>query len=947
MRYLFARSLIAVSFALSAQVAFAQTASPFGKTPLPTNSDVQAALVPPAKSPAPAKLAAQNSTDQVLKTVVVRKHSDLPAGWKKMRADLTAALEGDSQLTPRQAVQPILNGYAHHTRTKAKYSPAGEFSAAISALTGSKVLSATWGSGYAISYRLATPIVLSSQSRATLLNSLYANKDVEMVDLEFLPTPVTPSIIKLKDQKSLAKMEPNLIGKPKKILGFDDPPNDPLFMDQWEMWGPDSANPNFSFGGSNAFAAWKITKGKPSVRAALVDGGFVLHEDLTGQWAHDVCAFNYGNANDLLNDCLSGNDNLVETHGSLVASTLAAAIDNGMGGVGIAPLSKIYGISELGRADAIRYSAGIDIPNIPLISLPAKVVSSSFTPYGEYGCSSSTQDAIDEAYAMGTLFVQAAGNNNGTTPIAVGICRRVINVGAINRYGNLHNPVFSRGAWISIAAPGLAMTTVRPVTGYPHEYHVRSAGGTSFSAPMVAGTIALMHSANPNLTAAQARSYLLSSTRPFRSTLPVPDPDPTIGHQACSNVICGTGMLDAKLAVQMAKEGRAPVASAQLRHNLGKGELNGQASYSPIGARLAYQWRQLSGQPVVIKNANKNFANFNWPANLGADALFQLTVTDTTMGITNIATTHTLHPRDDIPPGAFVPVISTSPLWPRANDLVTLNGSLSINRISPTTIYEWAINRGTFVGSRTAPITTINFPADASSIFVTLTIKDPLSNAISSTSEQIRGILYKPVNLVLKSNPNRPRLGASITLDGSASYADQGGVVGVNWYQGTRLISNINDTNAQVTLPSSLPVGSTSFKYTAIGGIINGDPDIDASAYKDFIIHPNLQQIDSNCYTHFAVIQPPRTPRPMLIQCRVIIKDDLMRKTGLMQIVNGRNIKIDSASNYLDPYTTVHFVTVPSVFVPSQNAINNVPPVRLVAFPLDAPNEVSAEYSFR
>jgi serine protease len=80
--------------------------------------------------------------------------------------------------------------------------------------------------------------------------------------------------------------------------------------------------------------------------------------------------------------------------------------------------------------------------------------------------------------------------------------------------------------------------------------------GTSFSAPLVAGTAALMLSLNPTLTPTQVRSTLMSTARAFpttggtagTTTCQAPD-----GNQQlecyCTTNTCGAGMLDARAAV--------------------------------------------------------------------------------------------------------------------------------------------------------------------------------------------------------------------------------------------------------------------------------------------------------------------------------------------------------------------------------------------------------------
>jgi serine protease len=83
--------------------------------------------------------------------------------------------------------------------------------------------------------------------------------------------------------------------------------------------------------------------------------------------------------------------------------------------------------------------------------------------------------------------------------------------------------------------------------------------GTSFSAPLVSGTAALMLSANPGLTPSQLISLLKSSARPFPST--GAGSGVTACHAPngadqlecyCTTSTCGAGMLDTAAAVSAA-----------------------------------------------------------------------------------------------------------------------------------------------------------------------------------------------------------------------------------------------------------------------------------------------------------------------------------------------------------------------------------------------------------
>jgi serine protease len=80
--------------------------------------------------------------------------------------------------------------------------------------------------------------------------------------------------------------------------------------------------------------------------------------------------------------------------------------------------------------------------------------------------------------------------------------------------------------------------------------------GTSFSAPLVSGTVALMLSVKPSMTPAEVRSTLQATARPFPTTggtagiLQCVAPTSTDQDECyCTTSTCGAGMLDVHAAV--------------------------------------------------------------------------------------------------------------------------------------------------------------------------------------------------------------------------------------------------------------------------------------------------------------------------------------------------------------------------------------------------------------
>ncbi len=284
-------------------------------------------------------------------------------------------------------------------------------------------------------------------------------------------------------------------------------------------------------------------------------------------------------------------------HGTRVAGLIAAASDNGIGMAGAGFHVKVLPVRVLGKcggfvSDVIAgmyWAAGmappppvLQSPLPPINPHPARVINMSLGT--DRPCTDELSQmyrvAVRQVTAHGTLIVASTGNSGAAvgTPAS---CDGVLAVAGIRHVGTKVG-YSNLGPEVGIAAPAgncinpgdgdpclFALntltnlgTTVPMQEGYSSPL-VQPTVGTSFAAPLVAGTAALMLAVNPDLAPRQLIQLVRDSARPFPTTSdtqPQPpaceSPDITPLQEAeciCSTQYCGAGMLDAGAAVAAAQ----------------------------------------------------------------------------------------------------------------------------------------------------------------------------------------------------------------------------------------------------------------------------------------------------------------------------------------------------------------------------------------------------------
>lgn len=185
-------------------------------------------------------------------------------------------------------------------------------------------------------------------------------------------------------------------------------------------------------------------------------------------------------------------------HGTAVASVI---IGNNALTPGVAPGAGILSVriaNDNGQSDSFLLAKGI----IAAVDAGAQLINISM---GSSGDSVLVRNAIAYALERGSLIVAAAGNNGSNQVSYPGANAGVLAVGSVDALGN-HLDFSNSGNSIALAAPGYGLNAAW--TGD----QAMSVSGTSFSTPVVSGSIAaiMTEAGAGNLTPAQAYQQLAS-----------------------------------------------------------------------------------------------------------------------------------------------------------------------------------------------------------------------------------------------------------------------------------------------------------------------------------------------------------------------------------------------------------------------------------------------------
>ena len=456
---------------------------------------------------------------------------------------------------------------------------------------------------------------------------------------------------------------------------------------QWYLRAPDERFRS----AVNAAGAWSRSTGTGVVVAVLDTGILPAHLDLSANllpgrdFVSDIPTANDGDgwdadpsdpgdwitaAEDASGEFRGCGAEDSSWHGSKVAGIIAAVTQTAQGMAGAAPGGRVLPVRVLGKCGGydsdiqagMRWAAGLPVPGAPPNPNPARIINMSLGSAG--ACSASYQAVIAEVTAAGAVVVAAAGNSTGRAVGTPANCPGVIAVAGL-RHAGTKVGFSDLGPEITIAAPGGNCVNIAP--GTPCLYPILSATnagtrgplagsssftdsydisvGTSFAAPIVSATVALMLAAQPGLRPEEVRSVLRATARPFPTTgadngpddpAPVPQCQAPSGVDQlqcyCSTAVCGAGMLDAAQSTRAALEGLfirigyspgAPVAGSAL-------ELSGSGTLFDPNRRISrWQWTLVDGGGIVNAfSGPTDLPTATLTANAAGAVTVRLTVTD-------------------------------------------------------------------------------------------------------------------------------------------------------------------------------------------------------------------------------------------------------------------------------------------------------------------------------
>ena len=309
-------------------------------------------------------------------------------------------------------------------------------------------------------------------------------------------------------------------------------PEDPLYTEQWHL--NNSGQSGTEGNDANVQAAWALGyTGAGVVVATVDDGPEYMHPDLAANWLSSAAYDYFSDDPDpapVYGGSPFGSPQPGEAHGTSVAGVMAAANETNCG-VGVAYDATLTGIrlvvpSIVGFDDAQIASSlahAVDVIDVMNNSWGAPDNGRAWDQLSQIVLDALEKGASEGREGKGRIYIWAGGNGGGLDHSgADGFVnsRYTLAVAASTHEGT--PAIYSeRGAALVVNAPssgsggGITTTdragTTNGYNGYEGGDCTDGFGGTSASAPIVSGVVALMLEANPNLTWRDVQAILIET----------------------------------------------------------------------------------------------------------------------------------------------------------------------------------------------------------------------------------------------------------------------------------------------------------------------------------------------------------------------------------------------------------------------------------------------------
>ena len=285
-------------------------------------------------------------------------------------------------------------------------------------------------------------------------------------------------------------------------------PNDPFYPRQWSIRNTGNNIPEGISGVAGCDmrvdSAWTITTGSASVIVAVNDTGCdTLHEDMATQYIPGTGYNFYNNTPGAMDDY---------GHGTGCAGIIGAIQNNNKGISGISPGSRLIPVKWMNASGSGNYT-GATNALIYCYQKGAWVCSNSWGFVG--GASSAMDQALADGATLGrngkgTVFVFAAGNENGAMRFPASTNTKLIVVGGVSPCNQRKSTSSCDGESFWGASYGANMDIVAPCVkiyatdmtsgGFTPTAYDSTFNGTSSATPNTAGVAALILAIDSSLT---------------------------------------------------------------------------------------------------------------------------------------------------------------------------------------------------------------------------------------------------------------------------------------------------------------------------------------------------------------------------------------------------------------------------------------------------------------